>query len=471
MPVIINIELLCGRYHATPWGSASNEGVTEWPPSPWRLARAFASAWHGQPIDQRAPAERLDELLRALAEPPMFVLPRVTAGESRHYMPLADDKRDSGKRETTIVLDPFLRTNGGLRVVWENVDLDSAARELLEQLCSSIGYLGRSESLCEMTCSWDLPQPIDDGRFRCGPLGVDGEVHGKPVRTLVVAPDVSLEHLSQSTAARRKKHLTSPPGGTFTTYDLDPAGLRAMVRRRRPAPEPRFEVLRFSLDGVALPPLTQAIRLASLLRGAALARADDAAPESVAILRGADAEGTPLRGHQHCHYLASDEDGDGRIDHLTVWCPRGLTRTEIGFVDVTSLGSWWLDDPLQLTLLNSGSRETIPAPLVGQARRWSSHTPFVPARHAKRRAGRIVEGYDEQVARELAWRGLPAPREVRFTPGSRRQWSEFRTERSTKAARRGPVLGIELEFDQPVAGPIALGRHSHFGMGLFLPCD
>lgn len=30
-----------GRYHATPWGHHVNEGLIEWPPSPWRLLRAL----------------------------------------------------------------------------------------------------------------------------------------------------------------------------------------------------------------------------------------------------------------------------------------------------------------------------------------------------------------------------------------------------------------------------------------------
>jgi len=32
-----------GRYHATPWGHQVNEGLVEWPPSPWRLLRALLS--------------------------------------------------------------------------------------------------------------------------------------------------------------------------------------------------------------------------------------------------------------------------------------------------------------------------------------------------------------------------------------------------------------------------------------------
>ncbi|HZU80094.1 MAG TPA: hypothetical protein VE991_09290 [Acidimicrobiales bacterium] len=46
--------------------------------------------------------------------------------------------------------------------------------------------------------------------------------------------------------------------------------------------------------------------------------------------------------------------------------------------------------------------------------------------------------------------------------------------RTLRRAKQGafPYLGthgFQLEFAEPVQGPIALGRNSHFGMGLFLP--
>ena len=45
MPVIIKLTFPAGRYHATPWGRHVNEGVPEWPPSPWRLLRALVAVW------------------------------------------------------------------------------------------------------------------------------------------------------------------------------------------------------------------------------------------------------------------------------------------------------------------------------------------------------------------------------------------------------------------------------------------
>ena len=40
----LEIRFLAGRFHGTDWHHAHNEGVPEWPPSPWRVLRALVSA-------------------------------------------------------------------------------------------------------------------------------------------------------------------------------------------------------------------------------------------------------------------------------------------------------------------------------------------------------------------------------------------------------------------------------------------
>lgn len=57
-----------GRYHATPWGHHVNEGRIEWPPSPWRLLRAFiACGFTSQGWDEVPPiARRLIDKLAAI---------------------------------------------------------------------------------------------------------------------------------------------------------------------------------------------------------------------------------------------------------------------------------------------------------------------------------------------------------------------------------------------------------------------
>ena len=69
----IDLTLLAGRFHATPWGRHVNEGEPEWPPSPWRLLRALVSSWK-----RTAPhlsEKELQPLFSKLAEAPSFGKP------------------------------------------------------------------------------------------------------------------------------------------------------------------------------------------------------------------------------------------------------------------------------------------------------------------------------------------------------------------------------------------------------------
>jgi CRISPR-associated protein Csb2 len=52
-----------------------------------------------------------------------------------------------------------------------------------------------------------------------------------------------------------------------------------------------------------------------------------------AIFSGKDATGQPLEGHGHAYYLPTDEDGDGRLDHLTVVAVDGFGPGELRALD------------------------------------------------------------------------------------------------------------------------------------------
>jgi CRISPR-associated protein Csb2 len=85
MPVVIKLTFLGGRYHATPWGRHVNEGVPEWPPSPWRLLRALVAVWKRTcPHLEVASVKRV---LEELVHPPLFHLPPHCVAHTRHYMP------------------------------------------------------------------------------------------------------------------------------------------------------------------------------------------------------------------------------------------------------------------------------------------------------------------------------------------------------------------------------------------------
>src|ERR1700728_1123603 len=105
MPTTLAFRFPLGRYHATPWDRAVNEGSSEWPPSPWRILRALVATWHTRWPD--LPEDVIDGLLDDLADPPSYRTPPVQPGHTRHYLPdLSHRKAETGN--TDLTLDPFL---------------------------------------------------------------------------------------------------------------------------------------------------------------------------------------------------------------------------------------------------------------------------------------------------------------------------------------------------------------------------
>jgi len=168
MPMLL-LRFPARRYHATPWGHHVNEGLIEWPPSPWRLLRALLSVgyttglWNGS-----GPAAEARALIEKLASTlPVYSLPPAAGTHSRHYMPLAtlkapDANTDTSfvlahqvtgspivrgyKEDTTLVFDTWAQMDDGeLAVTWD-VELSDTETEVLAQLAERLGYLGRSES-------------------------------------------------------------------------------------------------------------------------------------------------------------------------------------------------------------------------------------------------------------------------------------------------------------------------------------
>lgn len=152
MPTMV-LRFPGGRYHATPSGHHVNEGVVEWPPSPWRLVRALIACgystqhWDDVPLEGRRLVESLSSVL------PEYRLPQAALGHSRHYMPTTRIK--DGREETTLVLDAFADVGDGTLWVRWPTKVDDNAQQLFDILVEHLGYLGRSES-------WVLGESISD---------------------------------------------------------------------------------------------------------------------------------------------------------------------------------------------------------------------------------------------------------------------------------------------------------------------
>lgn len=468
MPTAIEVRLLAGRFHATPWGRHVNEASLEWPPAPWRILRALAAGLARSGADVGS----CRRLLTPLLAPPAYHLPAASAAHTRHYMPW---EKQRGKLEKVLVFDTFVVTLDPLVVRWEAEVQD---RQALQRALEYVGYLGRSESWAELRL---LERP-PDGEPNCVPAGSGLAGEGEELVELLAPdpthPQQALEALFVTTDEVRKAGLDRPPGTRWVRYRRPRIEIDPLPRRGRHAaprkPLPTTAV--YLVAGAAPPPLTEALAVTDLLRRSVMAWYGRLNQEATSpVLSGKDASGRPLEGHRHAFYLALDEDGDRRIDRLVVHAPMGLGPAERqAIAAIRALEPGRGRPALELHLLGFGAPERFTSRAFGPARRWRSHTPFLLVRHPKVRgpveSRRVTEGPLDQVLLELERRGLPRPASVGLVRGPAFRWLEFRTHRRGDTGPPG-AWGFELEFAEPVPGPIALGRHCHFGMGLFLRAD
>jgi CRISPR-associated protein Csb2 len=486
--LIVELKFLAGRFHATPWGRNVNEGVPEWPPSPYRLLRALYDTWKRKRPDW--PIERIEPLLAALASgPPRFHLPSAAASHTRAF--LSENKPDITKRQK--VFDAFVVVSPNMPVLmgWPELTLTEDEKADLEEILLLINYLGRSESwvaakVCanNINVDWncvtadDRPPIVDCDRVRvASPIPKEEYIKthvpldGPPAnRTPQRSPDW-LAALSCSTTDLFRSKLSEPPAMRYVSYlrrkdcfDVEPTFARSRS-------EPRTEAVLFALESKVLPSVTSTLDISERIRRKlmGLHKSIVGSPAAVsAKFSGKNSAGQPMRGHRHAYILPLDRDGDGRLDHLLVACKDPLIEDERLALD--RLQSIWQPDgkpDIQLSPLHWGTLDELCKPTT----KVVSATPFVPPWHYRRGRGPWAEWLFAQLRQEASNHGLPAPSEIKLVPAlqtRQRQfrWIEFRRNRKGDPIR--PGYGFELTFAQPVAGPIALGYGAHFGLGHFV---
>ncbi len=515
-----------GRYHATPSGHHVNEGIIEWPPSPWRLVRALIACgystqhWHEVPPEARRLIEALSSAL------PEYRLPQAALGHSRHYMPTT--KMKDGREETTLVLDAFADVGDGeLWVRWPT-KLDEQAQQIFDILVAHLGYLGRSESwVLGDSIPDDVPLPHAGRAFTLA----DGARPGRSFEQIALsAPDSPSNYATwrkdavesainelkptagrKPTQAQQKKIdaiQSAYPADLVDCLQRDTAwwkaqkwsqapGTRSVLYWREgnalkvsPPSSPRVSVARRvemmllalttpSGSKSALPTVARTLPQAELLHKALVSKlgfGGEPCPEIV----GRDEIGEPLKGHGHAHLLPVDLDGDGRLDHIIVFAPMGLgeraqravrslhktyKKGGVGELRVAVAGVGALNDLRALGAGTSRAVDELLGPTTGGAS-WITVTPFVPPRHIKRNGRSSLVG---QVEAELTVRGFSGAKvDVLSWTGETLALRHF--VRRRQGGPPPPVdigFAVRLIFDRPVVGPICLGYGSHFGLGLF----
>lgn len=222
--------------------------------------------------------------------------------------------------------------------------------------------------------------------------------------------------------------------------------------------------------------VSQTLVLAELARRSAI-RTRCSTTHSQAIT-GKTVDGIPLKNHLHAHYIPLDEDGDGWIDHLTIYAPGGFSPADIvAFEQLRGLESSRSRIRIGIDYLGAGATFEILCPIFAAALRWHSATPFSLPRFGSRGKGKKPRPRDlpeAQLLAEFRVRDLPVPTTVRAVEGYRRTdgwvlpWTAFQTCRRDGSHGHG-IVGFEIEFAEPFRGPIALGFGCHFGLGTFVP--
>jgi len=456
-----------GRYHATPWGRHVNEGVPEWPPSPYRLLRALYDVWQRKCFE--LPLEDVLEVFGALAAaPPRFVLPRAVATHTRSY--LSANKEDPTKKN--LVFDPFLVFDrpAACYISWSELDLSPRSRTALERLLENLNFLGRSESwvsaeLCAMPA---------EGPVVCDLAGVE-EIAGEltsvagllPPADFKGKPQAWLHALTYSTTDQTKERASAPPLLRELRYVCpDEAVVDNPVRPpRRNTVQPQAILL--GLDSKVLPLVTSTLEVAEQIRvrlmGANKRKrgADNVSP----LFSGKTSEGTKRLDHGHLYILPLG-NANGRIDRVLLLSPLApFTADELDAVrGVRELYQADNRPKVQCVVTWEG-------PLNGPERKTAltveSSTPFLPPRHWRK--GRDFQRFlEDEVRRECRNHHLSAePSTVvvlKHMPGLF-DALEYRRSRKEEPAR--PAYALRLTFPSPVFAPFAIGYGAHFGLGQF----
>jgi CRISPR-associated protein Csb2 len=497
------------RYHATPWGHHVNEGLIEWPPSPWRLLRALLSAGYTSGLWNASGPDRTGRsLIQKMAGVlPTYILPPAAGAHSRHYMPLAKFKHQ--REDTTMVFDTWAQVDEGvLAIIWD-VELSPEEIEQFSALAAHLGYLGRSESWIAAR----LAQPseaLPDGLV-CHPSDAPPSPGWEAVPLLAAQDEENYARWRQNAVAqasstlpavdRTKRKLTKaekkvlaqrdkisaqypqdllaclqvetawlhrqgwsqPPGSRRVFYqratDALEAGaphLRPVEYIAKPAEAMLLSITTASGNDHALPAIVRTLPQAELLHRAlvSLATKDGA---TCPVLSGCDEAGKPLRGpHEHAHILPMDLDGDGHLDHILIWAPMGLDAPAQQAVRaVRRTYTKGGIGPLRLALAGSGMLDELSGlggiygknirRIVGSSNGSLRWRSITPFVPPRYMKKRGRNTLKGQVRAELASRGLPAPDRIDIID-PKEDVVILRQRHFVRTRRRGPAPPVDCGF-------------------------
>jgi CRISPR-associated protein Csb2 len=456
--ITLRLQFPARRYHGTPWGRHVNEGVPEWPPSPYRLLRALYDSW--QRKCQHLPADRVRDLFTALGSTlPVFRIPKAVAAHTRSY--LSSNTEDP--TDKSLIFDAFVSLAPGAAcyIQWP-IGLTADQHATLAELLSALNYLGRSESWIDATVADGAPPDL----MSCVPAGSEGASGELVYIACPVAPGEYsgkrpwFDALTYSTSEMLKQRRSGPPAMRQVPYVRDPEAVATWLSPRTRASCTRISAVTLALTGRILPLATETVRIAERLRAAIMSKIGS---EISGSIHGKDGDGRPLTSHQHLFILP--RANQGKINRILLFCRRGFSNRELdGIRSVRFLPGFMDDYPYRVTVTWAGAYDN--DEFRTTASQVISTTPFITVRHWRKGRGEVKEFLIEEVRRECRNHNLPEPIAVEearlnspFVP------VRFRRNRRDDPPR--PGYAFRIRFPEPVRVPFSLGYGCHFGLGQF----
>ena len=468
----IRLNFPGGRYHATPWGRHVNEGVVEWPPSPYRLLRALYDVWKRKCFTLEE--DDIRAVLQALAEtPPRFVLPSAVATHTRSYLS-ANSKDPTDKN---LVFDAFLALERPHQcyIWWPHLDLSQNEQSTLRLLLHNLNYLGRSESWVQA----ELWQGGLAGRSEAFASDKADQNHTlEPVACPLPKSEYQgerawLEALTFSTANQLKERVSSPPLLRHVNYAVPTNAISVDPHPRILRKHSKVYAVLLGLDATVLPLVTSTMEIAEQLRvrlmGAHKKRLNHDASKVSSLFSGKTSDGQKRLDHGHVYILPRGNEL-GRINRILIMsrldpfkedeldavrCVRELWQSD-GRPVVRCVVTWQGG-------LDEGERQ--PKRVVESA------TPFVPPRHW-RRGREFTKFIEDEVHRECQNHGIGAkPVRVDLLKALPGLYDVIEYRRNRKNDMVRPGYALRLTFDAEVLAPFAIGYGAHFGLGQFQTAD
>ena len=418
----LRIDFLNGVYHAADPTAHSDP---EWPPHPDRIFQALVAAAYGAGLNP-SPLKELEG-----------ICPELIFGDTRAVLPATVYVPAAYKAPQSRVgkFDPMIvGIHDPVYVVWSQVPDELNAP--ISRIAAAVTYLGRAKTPVDLALVAEVPRL---------PHHLVHSAAGD--RLLRVPQPGRLAELDSAFAAGRRAAVASMLGYTDMREDIPRSPWGELLALR---PDQMIDIRR-------------AAQLATSLRAAVLSRAGDGASSLLHGHAGDHAAWAiiPDAGHPYAR---------GHVLGLGLWLPNGIddpARTACALplmqVDHLNLGGRHIRigmQPAHQPTPKGLWRRTWSRP----ARAWASVTPVVFDRHPKRRQSlesamadsAEMAGYPRPIAIELSqsspFKGVPLAHE--FRPRSSGRW-----------------IHVVLNFAQPVAGPVLLGKDRHFGMGLMRPLE